>query len=258
MVENAVRLAADRKEWSPATRKRYLRYIVDAFSYAQNRLKWIIEQHNLSAVRMPRFRSESKAYSEDEVKMLLPALAEVDPRAGFVGHVAWQTGRRLNAIRLLGRDDVRVLEEGLAVITFPGDTDKARNTGDTIIAGVAVELLETLLGHGRYYLVSDADGEPMSKEVLIKEWIPAAESLAEIPHVSGRAFHGIKRRFATATMGMEARDKQSGTLASTLDREYVQDEMEPKVELARQMAERVSEKAVTVPPSVPHTAVYES
>ena len=175
MVENAVRVAAGANSWSLATRKRYLRYIVDAFSYAQTRLKWIVEQHNLSAVRMPRLRSASKSYSGAEVERLVPALAEVDPRAGFVGHVAWQTGRRLNAIRLLGREDVRILEDGMAVVTFPGESDKSKNTGDTIIVGEAVELLEALLEHGRYYLVSEKDGEPVSKEVLIKQWLPAAD-----------------------------------------------------------------------------------
>ena len=251
MVEHTARTAAKQNSWSPATLKRYLRYIVDAFSYAQRSLKWIVEQHNLSAVRMPRFRSESKAYSEPEIKRLLPALVEVDPRAGFVGHVAWQTGRRLNAIRLLGRDDVRVLEDGeVAVMTFPAEIDKARNKGEAVITRHAVLLLEALLEHGRHYLVSDEDGEPISKERLIREWLPAAESLAGIQHVNGRAYHGIKRRFATATAGMKARDKQSGTLATTLDREYLQDDLDPKIELAKRLDTKVSTVPVAVPGSL--------
>ena len=49
---------------------------------------------------------------------------------------------------------------------------------------------------------------------------------------------------------MAGRDKQSGTLETTLDRHYVQDDLEPKIELARRMAERIGKKGATVPTAV--------
>lgn len=241
MVENVVRREGDRLKWSPRTRGAYLRYIVDAVSYGQHRLKWLTEQYNLSAVRIPKPRTKSKAYTEDEVLRLVHALTEVDPRAGFVGHVAWQTGRRLNAIRMLTREDVRVVDmegEPVAVITFPGEIDKARNTGEALVIEEGARLAAELLERGTHYLI-DEGGRPVSAERLLKEWLPEAEKRAEIPHVKGRAFHGIKRRFATSSQGLAGREKQSGTRAETLDREYVQDDRAPKLELAKTLARRV-------------------
>jgi integrase len=238
-----VRKEAEEREWSEGTQVRYLRYIVDAFYYGQKSLKWIPESHNLSAVRFPKYRSKSRAYTREEVLKLLPGLEDVDPRAGFVGHVAWQTGRRLNAIRLLKRSDVRLVpEEDVAVITFPGSTDKARHSGEAVIAGRAVDLLRELLRHGRGRLVSEPDGEAVSKETLIKDWLPAAEDAAGIEHVDGRAFHGIKRRWATRTEGMTGRDKQAGTLEPTLRTHYVQDDLAPKIKMAKALAREVENR----------------
>jgi integrase len=240
-VNRIVREVAGKRDWSAGTQHRYLRYLVDAYYYGQRQLKLIGEAHNLSAVRFPKRRTVSRSYTMDEVVKLVRALEEVDERAGFVGHVAWQTGRRLNAIRMLTRGDVEVRSDDLAVITFPGSTDKARNSGEAALAGRAVTLLRALLLHGRRYLVSEESGEPVSRERLIKEWLPAAEGKAGIPHVDGRAYHGIKRRWATRTRGMEARDKQGGTLEATLDTHYVQDDIEPKIKLARRLADEVEE-----------------
>ena len=63
--------------------------------------------------------------------------------------------------------------------------------------------------------------------------------IAGIEHVKGRGYHGIKRRFATATRGMVGRDKQAGTLEGTLENHYVQDDRDPKKAVAEALAEMV-------------------
>ncbi len=81
--------------------------------------------------------------------------------------------------------------------------------------------------------------EPPTEEKCIRIWLYRAEKLAGIEHVKGRGFHGIKRRFATATRGMVGRDKQAGTLEGTLENHYVQDDRDPKKAVAEALAEMV-------------------
>ena len=204
------------------TTRKYLRYMKQAYRYAERKLKWIDPRHNMDAVDLPKARSKSKAYSLDEVRRLLPALETVDPRAGWLGHVAWQSGRRLTAIRTLTGAAVRVHDDH-TVLTFPGETDKARKTGQVVVVGLAHDLTVDIMPE----LLAG-----VTEHVCIKVWLPAAEKAAGIPHVEGRAWHGLKRAYATASAGMVGRDKQSGTRADTLDSIYVQDDIGPKHSVA--------------------------
>lgn len=228
------RIAADeakRRKWSPRTHGAYLRYIVDAFYYAQRELKVIDERDNLSAVRIPSPRSEGKGYTEEEVRALLPALEKVDPRAGWIGHVAWQTGRRLSAIRKLQKRDV-LHAEGAAVLRFPIETDKGRKRGEAVVVGRAAELTgELLTKPGRYVL-----GTEVPSLDVCNTWIRKAEEKAGIPHKDKRAWHGLKRAFVSASKDLRIASKQSGTLEVTLRNVYDQDWIAGKSELAQAMA----------------------
>ena len=233
-VERIVRDEARARGWSRRTRGAVLRYIVDALSFAERKLKWISARHNLSAVDIPTPKSQSRPYTIGEARKLLPALEEVDVRAGWIGHVAFQTGRRLTAIRTLPRGAVQ-LHESHGVLEFPGDTDKARNTGRAVVTGDALRLTRTLLKAPGHYVTGPRPPRPQGCD----EWLREAEEHAGITHQKGRGWHGLKRLYATLARGMVGRDKQSGTTGFTLDRIYVQDEMEPKIEVARALAERL-------------------
>lgn len=254
-AEEKVRAGAEAEGWSARTQRAYLRYLVDAFSYAQRKLKWINEEKNLSAVEMPKGESESKPYSRDEALRLLPATREVDPRCWACAEIAYQTQRRLNAIRSLTVAAYRTeAQKGVAigVLQFEGKTDKARKTGQAVITGEAKEAVEYLLeqpavrASGLLFPAGDlADAEApavrVSREQLI-DWLHEAEKRAGVPLVEGRAYHGLKRR-GVADAGRAIRDtavvsKQSGTTKATLDRIYDQDDLEPKAELAIAMQEQ--------------------
>lgn len=215
LVERIAREAQGKR--SDRWRQDMLRYIVDSFSYAERKLKWIDQRHNLSAVDMPSGKGESHAYTLEEGVELVKALWKVDPVAGWIGTVAFQTGRRLSAIRTLKPKHV---EQGdPTIIGFPGETDKARKTGEAVVKGLpertdwAVPRVETCL-----------------------DWLHEAEKLAGIPHVKGRGYHGLKRLYATLTRDMVGADKQAGTLKSTLEGHYVQDVIGPKSEVADRLA----------------------
>jgi hypothetical protein len=55
----------------PGTRNHYRRYLVEAFKYAETKLKWLDPQHNLSGVDYEAPASEAPSYSRAEVPRLL-------------------------------------------------------------------------------------------------------------------------------------------------------------------------------------------
>lgn len=202
-------------------RQDVLRYMVDSFAYAEKKLKWIDARHNLSAVTIPSVRGASKAYSLAEAKRLLPALAEVHPVAGWMGAVAFQTGRRIGAIRTLEPSDVERSGD-MTVIRFPGETDKARRTGEAVV-----------------YVGPRTDWTVPAAEAAL-DWLRAAEKAAGVATVPGRGWHGLKRLYATLTTGMSGADRQSGTRKETLEAHYRQDVLEPKAEVAKALVGRLT------------------
>ena len=166
----------------------------------------------------------------EEAQKLLPALEAVNWRAGWIGQVAFQTGRRLTAIRTLPKQRGWVtMHADHAVLRFPGETDKARNTGEALVTGRAFELTKRALRRWR---------TPSMEEC--QDWLRDAEEAAGVPHQTGRSWHGLKRLYATLARGHVGREKQSGTTGPTLDRVYVQDERDPKLALARMLAGKLS------------------
>lgn len=224
------RIAREAYADKPTARARSLRYLVDAFYYAERKLKWIEPRHNLSAVNIPKPKGESKPYTSEEAQRLLPALERVDWRAGWIGYVAFQTGRRLTAIRTLPKHPEWFRDHGdYGVLRFPGETDKARNTGEAVVTDDTLRLSRR--AHKRYSV-------PTMEEC--QDWLRRAEEVAGIPHRRGRSWHGLKRLYATLAKGHPGREKQAGTTGPTLDRVYVQDELGPKLELAKILAGRLS------------------
>lgn len=125
------------------------------------------------------------------------------------------------------------LHKDHAVLKFPAETDKARNSGEVPVTGRAFELTRDLMETPGAYVLGR---RPPRKELCIKGWLAKAEEAAKIPHKAGRGFHGLKRRYALETKGMVGRDKQSGTTDQTLDGRYVPDDMDPKRTVAEHMA----------------------
>lgn len=234
MIESALGEAlSDRR---PGTRNRYRRYIVDAFTYAQKKLKWIEERHNLSSVDFEDPQSKGRAYTEEEVGRLLKAFAQIDPVAEWIAHTLWQTGRRLTAARTLPKSAVTV-EERRTVVRWPAETDKAGKEGASVLKRRAHELSAILMERPGKYM---AGTKPASMDVWQKRWLPEAERIAGIEHIKGRGIHGAKRRFAGTSKGLKGRDRQSGTLERTLTGIYEpDDDLDAKEEVADALAQRI-------------------
>lgn len=214
--------AEGKKPKSVRWRQDVLRYLVDSFIYAEKKLKWIEARHNLSAVDVPVAKGKSVAYTEEEGRSLVRMLWTVHPVAGWLGTVAFQTGRRIGAIRTLDASAVTT-DADWTLIAFPGETDKARNTG---VAAV-------------HELPARSDWSVPSYEACV-DWLEAAEKRAGISHLPGRGWHGLKRLYATLTVNQPGADRQSGTRKETLEAHYRQDVLNPKKDIARLLAEKLA------------------
>lgn len=237
-VNQVVRIKAKGKDWSPRSQQKYLRYIVDAFTYAERKLKWIGEANNLSAVDLPRPRGVSRAYSLEDIQAMIATAPQVDPRIAAALWVLWVTGRRLNAVRTL---TVAALEhEGeRLVIQFPGETDKARRSGRAYLgerAACVVRALLELPAVQASGLLFPATIEGKPKRALsdgeFRELLRTVEQRAGVELRRGRGFHAIKRRFSSESKDKAAASKQSGTRRETLETHYDQDDPAPKIALA--------------------------
>jgi hypothetical protein len=222
VVERIAREARDKDGLSDRWLQDVLRYLVDSFIYGEKKLKWIEPRHNLSAVTIPKARGRGVSYTLAEARKLVPELWKVEPRAGWMGEVAYQTGRRIGAIRRLEPTDV-IHGETWTAIRFPRETDKPGKGGEAWV----------------YRLPERTDWRvPTHDEV--DAWMEAAEEGAKIKHIDGRLWHGLKRLYATLASGQPGADLQAGTLRSTLDGRYRQDVAEPKMAVAKELAGRLA------------------
>lgn len=223
VAERAAKDAQVEAARSDRWRQDVLRYLVDSFYYAERKLKWIEAAHNLSAVTMPKPRGRLPSYTLEEAVALVRALEGVHPVGHWLAVVAFQTGRRINAILSLTKADVEPGGPGEpTALHFHASDDKAGKEGVAFVYGLPRRT------DWRSYSYDDA-----------KVWLLEAEKAAEVPHKKKRAWHAFKKVYATATTGMEGADHQSGTRRETLEERYREDVTAPKAEVAKALAARL-------------------
>jgi hypothetical protein len=87
------------------------------------------------------------------------------------------------------------------------------------------------------YRVNGGGLEPVTarevREEIPKRWLRRAHEAAAVVWIPGRAWHGIKRTWATLSDGLPGRARQAGTLPQTLDMIYAQDDREQMLEVAK-------------------------
>jgi integrase len=214
------------------TRRKYLLWLTAAFRFARRKLKWIGEEHDLSAVEMPKGGSTPGDYSLAEVQALLPALEQIDDGAGWFGHVLFQTGRRPKALRSLLKADVAV-RDTYAVLAFRSSNDKAGKAGSAPVVGRAHELTARLMQQpGKYVLGASL----MDETEMLRKWLRKAEQAAGVPYVQGRGWYGFKRRFVAEARGTAGYDMQAGVRQETLSKHYLPDDLAPKIAVARKLS----------------------
>jgi integrase len=240
--------------WSPRTEGKYLKYLRTAFNFGRNKLKWFGEEYTLSALEIPPPDSISKPYSQDEAARIMGVAHNVDLRAAAAARVAYLGLRRIGAIRHLKVVDVE-RGAGEMVLNFGRERDKTKRTGEVVITDAeTVALVERLMRtpavratgllfpEGELTDRTTKDRRPLAYE-RFNEMLRDVEKLAKVKHVHGRGYHGFKRLAATdaANAGqLSAAATQANTNEATLRNVYVQHDREPKRELGKTLAKKMT------------------
>ncbi len=281
-VEDKLALQMEVQEWEPRTRNARARYLVDAFYFAQQKLKWITEDGNLSAVDFLALDQVGLEHEEWELDLLREIIDEIDLRLSAAFRIADDTGRRIRAITQLRVENVSIEtvwtdtagEITLMRLTFPGEVEKKGKTSwsyvtpatrvviERLTATPAVQGAGCLFPNRQRLTVQPAKNEaaeirPAQPEDLI-ELLHHAEALTQerarengsgrfVERKKARAFHGIKRASVTI-QGAEARNleiaaKQSGTSVQMLQQRYHQQSREDVAEMVHSIEERRKRRA---------------
>lgn len=222
VARRAAREAANRRDWSPRTEEKYLRYLHAAVRWAYREAD-LIEEHPLRGLQTPDYEQDTSEliYSVEEVRKLVTPHPQVDWRLTLAANLAWDTGRRRGAIRRVrAHEDVGLVEVEEArrlAVTFRADADKASRTGLVVVSRQTAELITNarrrravdaggwLFPGGHLGHMGELVEQPIHRDALTT-LLREAEDTLDIEHVEERGWHGLKRRHVTEGMVLAAGD----------------------------------------------------
>lgn len=129
---------------------------------------------------------------------MLEVASEVDWRFEVALVLANETGHRSKAIRRVRWSDVDLSEE---VVLWREEEDKASHEHMTPLTGTAVAALRRAqtkrAGIGEAWVLPAPKNasKPVSRH-LLRDWWRRAKDLADLEHVDGLGWHGLRRKFA--------------------------------------------------------------
>lgn len=112
------------------------------------------------------------------------------------------SARRVGAVRQLRYSDLILDAKPYGHIRWPAETDKTRKAWLTPISPTLpqrlVRLIRTRPGVGDAFLFPAPrdHSQPVDRETLAT-WLRSALKAANLPHLQGETFHGLRRKFAT-------------------------------------------------------------
>lgn len=136
--------------------------------------------------------------TEERYRKMLNVAGEVDWRFKLALVLANETGHRVRAIRRLRWSDVALGDE---LITWRAREDKTGYEHVTPMTSEASRALRDARAHrpavgDAWLFPAPEDGsEPCSRH-LFRDWWYRAEEKAELKHVKGLGWHGLRRKFA--------------------------------------------------------------
>lgn len=171
----------------------------------------LLDKNPLSGLPVPREENPNRPMmSADEYARLLRAAGEANPLFACFLVLAHETGHRSRAIRYLKWNDVRWDERE---ILWRAESDKVKNEHVTPLSDEALAALQRAryingqIGDGWVFPNKSGAEGPVPRERL-KEWWLAAEIAAGLPHVRGKGFHSLRRKFATEYRNLPMKDLQ--------------------------------------------------
>lgn len=233
-VERPAREARVRNDFSPRWERRKLANLRGAVRWGHAKAR-LYDRNPLIGLSLPEYTPDTDAllYSEEETRRLWTPDPRVDWRVTLAVNVAVDTGRRLTAILALRAEDVLVESERV-VLRFRAELDKKKRPAlrpvslDTTALLVAAleepQVRESgLLFPGGRIGYAETVRKPWSKEGAI-DGLHQAEAVLGIRTVTGRAYHGLKRRHVTTAMEVSHGDAalvgdQTGNVSAELIRQ---------------------------------------
>lgn len=146
--------------------------------------------------------------TQERYEALLEVASEVDWRFRLALVLAHETGHRIGAIRRLRWSDVN-LREGL--IRWRGEADKRDKTHVTPMTESAREALreareeQPALGEAWVFPAPKDESQACSKSIMRGWWLKAEER-ADLKHIDGLGWHGLRRKFADEHRDVAPRD----------------------------------------------------
>jgi integrase len=209
-VRKVAQEAGHRRGWKALTERKYLAYLVAAIGHALTQER-MIREDPLSGIKLPDAKADGAglAYSEAEAGLLLTPHPEIDWRLTLAVNIEADTGRRAGAIRHLRTEDVSV-RDGRIWMHFRGERDKRGHGALIPVSAKTAELVLDALEREEVrqsgWLFPGGHLGHRSPDCRWKKPIGAfdgllrkAERVLGIPHVEGRATHGIKRVHVTVS-----------------------------------------------------------
>lgn len=136
--------------------------------------------------------------TEERYQAMLAVAGGVDWRFKLALVLANETGHRVRAIRRLQWKD---LDLGERLVRWRGGEDKSGNEHVTPLTAEAARSLREAraerpaVGDAWVFPSPEDPTEPCSRH-LFRDWWERAEELADLEHIDGLGWHGIRRKFA--------------------------------------------------------------
>jgi integrase len=169
--------------------------------------RYLLERNPLKKMPWPKEAAPNRptltAEQYDALRMIAPA---VHPLADLLLLVAHETGHRGGAVRLLRWDDVN---EKAGTVRWRGENDKMRREHVTPLSDAALAALKERWpkngGSPWIFPALKDSSQPVARH-LLRDWWQQLEKVAKLPHVKGRGWHSLRRKFATECKGLPLRD----------------------------------------------------
>lgn len=192
---------------------RDLKWLMAVFNWAvlagDGQGGYLLKRNPLKGLPYPKEKNPSRpTVTQERYQAMLEVAGEVDWRFELALVLAHETGHRIGAIRRLQWSDVD-LERRL--LQWRGDEDKMGFEHETPLTDVAFSALRDArsahpsVGQAWVFPAPGDPSEPCSRH-LMSDWWKKAEEKAELEHIHGLGWHGLRRKFATELKEVPLKD----------------------------------------------------
>ncbi len=172
----------------------------------------LLERDPTLRLKLPRNRNPKRpVYTEGEYRRLLEVADQVHPFLRPLLIIANGSGRRLAPFRSLRWSDWRPNEGTHGSLQWREETDKLDQDWKTPVSAemrAAIESMRrTRPGVGDAFMFPEPNQPDRAiSKITAYRWLMRCECLAEVEHKPRRAWHGYRRKYASETKHLPAKD----------------------------------------------------